>query len=117
MKTKKSFVRGWAIVAFCFFGFFLTTFYDILSPNVFVPALASAHGFDQGKMMMFHSMGGILGCLFGFYLGKLIESKGAKIILVITAIVSGINFALIGVATTELWCCIHIFLNEFLVLG
>ena len=116
MKQKKSFAYGYSIVAFCFLGFFLTTYFDVMSPNVFVPALA-AKGFTPSNLLLAHSIGGICGALLGIYLGKMIEVKGPKRVFVICALLSGINFALIGVATTELWACAHIFINQLLVLG
>ena len=116
MKQKKSFAYGYSIVAFCFLGFFLTTYFDVMSPNVFVPALA-AKGFQPSNLLLAHSIGGICGALLGIYLGKMIEVKGPKRVFVTCALLSGINFGLIGVATTELWACAHIFINQLLVLG
>ena len=60
MKQKKSFAYGYSIVAFCFLGFFLTTYFDVMSPNVFVPALA-AKGFQPSNLLLAHSIGGICG--------------------------------------------------------
>ena len=90
MKQKKSFAYGYSIVAFCFLGFFLTTYFDVMSPNVFVPALA-AKGFQPSNLLLAHSIGGICGALLGIYLGKMIEVKGPKRVFVICALLSGIN--------------------------
>lgn len=117
MEKKKSFTFGYSMVAFGFLGFFLTTYFDVMSPNIFVPALAEAHGFDPSAMLGAHSIGGICGALLGLYLGKLIEKKGPKKVFIVTAIISGINFGMIGVATTQTWACVHIFINQLLVLG
>ena len=116
-KQKRSFAYGYSIVVFCFLGFFLTTYFDVMSPNVFVPALSAARGFNSATLLAAHSVGGVCGALLGIYLGHVIEVKGPKLVFVVCAIVSGINFALIGVATTELWACAHIFINQLLVLG
>lgn len=117
MKTKKSFAFGWSMVAFAFLGFFMTTYFDVMSPNVFVPALAAARNFNSANLLAAHSVGGICGALLGIYLGKVIETKGPKRVFVICAIISGINFAMIGVATVEIWAMAHIFINQLLVLG
>jgi MFS family permease len=116
-EQKKSFAFGWSMVVFAFLGFFLTTYFDVMSPNVFVPALAEAHGFSSANLLAAHSVGGICGALLGIYLGRVIESRGPKIVFVVSAIISGINFAMIGVATTEIWAMAHIFINQLLVLG
>lgn len=117
MRQKKSFAYGYSIAIFCFLGFFLTTYFDVMSPNVFVPALAEARGFHQANLLTAHSVGGICGALLGIYLGKVIELKGPKRVFVLCALVSGVNFGLIGIATTELWAMVHIFVNQLLVLG
>ena len=117
METKKSFAFGYSMVAFGFLGFFLTTYFDVMSPNIFVPALAEAHGFAPAALLAAHSIGGICGAILGFVLGKLIERVGPKKVFIVTAIISGINFGLIGVATTQSWACFHIFVNQLLVLG
>lgn len=114
---KKSFAFGWSMVAFAFLGFFLTTYFDVMSPNVFVPALAEKHGFNPANLLAAHSAGGICGALLGIYLGRLIEKRGPKIVFVVSAIISGVNFAMIGIATSEFWAMIHVFVNQLLVLG
>lgn len=116
MKTKKSFAFGWSMVAFAFLGFFLTTYFDVMSPNVFVPALA-AKGMDSAALLGAHSAGGICGALLGILLGKLIETKGPKKVFVVTAIISGVNFAMMGFSASQTQAVIHIFLNQLLVLG
>lgn len=117
MKTRKSFAYGWSMVAFAFLGFFLTTYFDVMSPNVFIPALAGTRGFDQANLLTAHSVGGICGAVLGVYLGKAIEKRGPKIVFVVTALISGVNFACIGIATTQIWAMAHIFMNQLLVLG
>lgn len=72
MEKKKSFAFGWSMVAFAFLGFFLTTYFDVMSPNVFVPALAEKYGFNAANLLAAHSAGGIVGALLGFVLGKII---------------------------------------------
>lgn len=116
MKTKKSFAFGWSMVAFAFLGFFLTTYFDVMSPNVFIPALA-AKGMDPAALLGAHSAGGICGALLGIALGKMIEAKGPKLVFVVTAIISGINFALLGFSASQAQAVVHIFVNQLLVLG
>ncbi len=116
MEKKKSFAFGWSMVAFAFLGFFLTTYFDVMSPNVFIPALAE-RGIDSAALLSAHSIGGICGALLGILLGKIIESKGPKKVFVVTAIISGVNFAMLGFSASQIQAVIHVFLNQFLVLG
>lgn len=116
MEKKKSFAFGWSMVAFAFLGFFLTTYFDVMSPNVFIPALAE-RGMDSAALLSAHSVGGICGALLGIALGKIIEAKGPKKVFVVTAIISGVNFALLGYSGSQTQAVIHVFINQFLVLG
>lgn len=116
MEKKKSFAFGWSMVAFGFLGFFLTTYFDVMSPNVFIPALAE-RGMNPAALLSAHSIGGICGALLGIVLGKIIERKGPKKVFVVTAIISGVNFAMLGFSASQTQAVIHVFLNQLLVLG
>lgn len=116
MEKKKSFAFGWSMVAFAFLGFFLTTYFDVMSPNVFIPALAE-RGIDSAALLSAHSVGGICGALLGIALGKIIEAKGPKKVFVVSAILSGINFAMLGYSGSQTQAIIHVFINQLLVLG
>lgn len=116
-RKKQSFVRGWLIVIYTFLAFFFVSYLDALCPNVVIQTLAETKGFATSVMLACHGIGTFAGAFLGLFLGMLVSKYGAKKIFIISGLAAAINFLLMGVATTQVWACVHLFINQALTLG
>ena len=93
--------RRWRIVL----ALFVVT-YGISTPlaayGVFLPILAEAFGWSRGALSSALSINLLLGGVAGFGIGALADRHGPRVMLVVTVVLAGAGFALVG-ALSSLW--------------
>ena len=91
--------------------------YGISTPlaayGVFLPILAEAFGWSRGAISAALSVNLLVGGLAGFVIGGLADRHGPRILLIITVVMAGAAFALVGAVHT-LW---HLYLFVGLIGG
>lgn len=108
MKEKKSFVRGYSLVAHSFIAYmFLALIFTCLS-NVVFPQFAAVYGWDVNVLATFNTIGAVCGALSCILLGQWVEHKGAKQVLIFGFIVGGINLILFAFADSLPRFLIHL---------
>jgi MFS transporter, OFA family, oxalate/formate antiporter len=98
---RRTLARRWLIVA----ALFVVT-YGISTPlaayGVFLPILADTFGWSRGAISAALSLNLLVGGLAGFAIGALADRHGPRVMLVLTVVLAGTAFALIG-AVSALW--------------
>src|SRR4030095_16703447 len=93
--------RRWLIVA----ALFAVT-YGISTPlaayGVFLPVLAETFGWSRGAISAALSLNLLVGGVAGFAIGALADRHGPRVMLVLTVVLAGAAFALVG-AVSALW--------------
>lgn len=100
MKKTKLSAKHWGVMFLCGACWYLSTGTSADGLNVVVPGFVNLYGWDYSLLMTFNTVAGLIGMVFSLILGKTIEKKGAKFVLVLTGIISGLGYFFQGFATS-----------------
>lgn len=112
VQKKKSFALGWSMIPNAMIGWICFNFYNTVSLNIFMPAIAELWGLEStAPLLYWNTVGALISCLVTVFGGKLIEKFGAKWVMCISAIIEGIIFFLIPMVGTLGLCKLLIACN------
>ena len=97
--------RRWLIVA----ALFVVTFgisMPLAAYGVFLPIIAETFGWSRGAIASALSLNLVIGGCMGFFVGRLADRHGPRVMLLITVGLSGVGFALVS-QVSALW---HLYL-------
>ncbi len=101
MKKPRGFY-GWKVVVSAFMGNFMATGTGFYSFNAWLVPICMAHGWSRTDINIAPTLGVMIGLITQVLYGRILRKRGARPIMMLGALVSGISFALMGM-TDKLW--------------
>ena len=96
-KRKYSFgMHGWWVILFCGLCYYLDAGTVNDGMNVTIPAFVQAKGWDYATLLSYSTIAGLVGIVVAFAAARLIVKKGAKFVLVLASMISGLAFIAYG---------------------
>lgn len=114
-EKKKGMFYGWYIVASCFFALFVVYGARYYSFGVFFKPLSKEFGWNRTIVSSAFTLSTILYGLSSPLIGKTVDRFGAKIVMILGAIIGGIGFMLIYF--TESLIHFYIFYSVIMTIG
>lgn len=88
--------RGWRMVVFVGVMLYLSNGTSSDGPNVIVPWMASAHGWDEATLLGFGTVSGLISIVGMFVFGVICDKKGARFTAVLSLVLGGLSYIWYG---------------------
>lgn len=98
----RPFFYGWYVAGIAFLCNFMATGVGFYIFNAFMKPLCEERGWSRGDINIAPVIGGVTGLIGMFVFGTLVMRVGARILMTVGAVISGVSFAVLGQAE-EIW--------------
>jgi MFS family permease len=114
--------KGWFLVLFCMFLYFLGSGASADGLNVIVPAFVERFGWNPATLFSFATVGGWCGIVGAMIFGVIAEKKGARVVIVSGLITGCVGLLIWSFTTSLFWFAVatalaNVSMNGFMICG
>lgn len=88
--------HGWWVIVYCGLLYYMMTGSSADGLNVYLPNFVAEKGWDYATLLTYSTIAGLVGMVVAFFTARLITKKGAKFVIVISALIAGVAFIAYG---------------------